>query len=232
MSTKEYSLSGFTRIQARVAMDLDIIRADTYSIVTAGNDTQLDNLSVVQEGDRLTIGYNLNLRSVLAAPFSKMHARITLPDLHELNISGAAHGTIKGFSSSNDFGLYVSGASHLEISEISVGNLKGEINGASRVNGEITVGGNTDLKVAGASRIDLKGAAQDIDLDVSGASSIEMNDFPVHNAKLRVAGASHAVLNMTGKLDVKLDGASRLEYEGQPTLGDIQVTGASSFKKR
>jgi Putative auto-transporter adhesin, head GIN domain len=232
MSTKEYNLSGFTRIQVKFAMDLDIVRSDTYSIITAGNDTQLDNLNVAQEGDRLTIGYSLNLKSVLAVPFSRMHARITLPDLREFSLTGAAHATIKGFTTPNDFDLFVAGASQIEISEMSVGNMKCELNGASRVVGGIRAGGNVDLKVAGASRIDLRGSAQDVDLDVSGASHIELDDFPVRNAKVRLVGASHSIVNASGKLDVRLDGASRLEYEGQPTLGDVQVTGASSFKKR
>ncbi len=232
MSTKEYNLSGFNRIQAMFAMDVDIVRSDSFSVIAAGSDTQLSNLNIVQDGDKLKIGYSLNLRSVLAAPFSRMHARITLPDLREFNLSGAAHGTIQGFNSANDFGLFISGASHIELSEMVVNNMQCELNGASRIFGEIKANGNVDLKISGASRLDIKGSAQDINLDVAGAIHIDMEDFLVHNARVKLAGASHSILNLNGKLDARLEGASRLEYLGQPSLGDIQVTGASSFKKR
>jgi len=37
---------------------------------------------------------------------------------------------------------------------------------------------------------------------------------------------------VVGKLNVNLEGASKLEYEGQPTLGEVRVVGASSLKKK
>jgi hypothetical protein len=231
MSTKEYNLSGFNRIQVKFPIDLEIVRAEAYGVHAEGNDTQLDHLKITQEGDRLIVSYGINLMSVLAAPFSRMHARISMPDLREFNLSGAAHGTIRGFTSSNDFGLYVSGASQLDISDMETGNMKWDLSGASRIHGDIKAS-TFDLKVSGASRIDLRGSARDIDMYIAGASHIELDDFTVENAKVRLVGASHAIVNLTGKLEVRLEGASRLEYEGQPTMGDVQVTGASTLKKR
>jgi hypothetical protein len=231
MSTREYNLKDYSRIQVKFPVDVEIVRAEAYSVHAEGNDTQLDNLKITQEGDRLIMSYKVNLKSVLAAPFSRMHARISMPDLREFNLAGAAHGMVRGFTSSTDFGLFVSGASQLDISDMEVGNMTWDLSGASRIHGDIKAS-TFDLKVSGASRIDLRGSAQDIELDVAGASHIELDDFPVKNAKVRLVGASHAAMNLAGKLDVRLEGASRLEYEGQPTMGDVQVTGASTLKQR
>jgi hypothetical protein len=231
MSTKEFDISGFTRIHVKFAMELEIVQSEKFSIGITGGDTQVNNIQVVQDGDRITINYNLNLVSILVAPFSRLHARITLPELRELNITGAARGMVKGFGSRGDFDLYISGASNLEISDMSVNNTKWDLTGASRISGRLDAVA-ADIRIAGASRIELKGAAQDLAMDASGASHIDLYDFPVHNAKIRLTGASQCIVNLNGKLDSILEGASRLEYQGQPVMGETRVTGASTLKRR
>lgn len=231
MSTREYTASGFSEINLKWAMDIQIERADTYSVTINGSDTQLNNLNVVVEGNRLNLSYKLNLVSIVAAPFSRMSARITLPDLRELSISGASHVKVSGFNSQNDFGLNVSGASYLELMDISAGNLKFELSGASRLEGKIAAAGNFDLKLQGASKIDLKGSARDLFLEAAGASHLNLEQFSVQNAKIKLSGASSSDINLNGKVDVTLEGASRLNYSGQAVLGDVKINGASSFKK-
>ena len=232
MATENYDLKDFKRISIKHAMEVDIIRADEYSISVSGNDTQLDNLKVVQEDDGLSFSYDINLGSILAAPFSKMHARITLPELRELRISGAARGTVKGFSSPNDFDLNVAGASRLDLTGMEVGSMKWDLSGASRIDGEIKAAGNVDLHIAGASHLDLKGSAKDILLDAAGASRIDLDNLQVVNAKVKLSGASHGSVNPSGKLDVDLSGASRLDYGTQATIGNVSVNGASTLKHR
>lgn len=232
MGTEEFNLSGFTRINVRFAMEVEIVRSDSYSVSVSGSDTFLDNVDVYLEGDKLVLGYDLNVMSFLAAPFAHARARIALPELKELNIAGAARGTVTGFNSPNDFALYVSGASRLEIVDMSVGNMKWDLSGASRINGQIKAAGDIDFNITGASRIDLKGSARDIIVHATGASHIDLDGFPDRNANVRMTGASRSMVNLTGKLDVVLEGASNLEYEGQFTMGEIKITGASTFKKK
>jgi hypothetical protein len=232
MSTKEYNLTGFTRINIRFAMEVEISQADSYSINISGGDTLMDNVDVALEGDRLVIGYRLNLISVLAAPFSRAHARITLPELRELNITGAARSSVKGFNLPNDFSIYVNGASAIDLIDISAGSMKWDISGASQITGQVKVTGDMDMRTNGASRVILKGSAQDINIDTAGASHNDLRDLVVRNARVRLSGASRSMLNLNGKLDVDLSGASSLEYEGQATMGDVRVTGASTLKRR
>ncbi len=232
MSTKEFNLSGFSRISVRFAMEFEIVRADTYSVTVSGSDSFLNNTDVKLDGDKLVLGYNLNLASFFAAPFARAHARITLPDLRDLNITGAAKGSVKGFNSQNDFNLYVSGASKLDISDTSVGNMKWELSGASQIKGQIKAAGNVDFNITGASRIELKGSALDVNVHAAGASHIDLSGVQVRNANIKMTGASRSTVNLNGKLDVVLEGASSLDYGGQVTLGEVKIAGASSFKKK
>ena len=44
--------------------------------------------------------------------------------------------------------------------------------------------------------------------------------------------ASHAQINVNGRLDAVLSGASSLKYSGLPTLGNINTSGASTVSSK
>ena len=58
------------------------------------------------------------------------------------------------------------------------------------------------------------------------------NDFPVNDADVEFSGASSGTINLSGRLDADISGASRLYYIGEPTMGNINTSGASSLSKR
>jgi hypothetical protein len=47
-----------------------------------------------------------------------------------------------------------------------------------------------------------------------------------------VSGASQATVHSAGRLDVRASGASKLFYVGQPTLGSVDSSGASTIQRR
>jgi hypothetical protein len=231
MNSREFNLSGFNRIAVRFAMEVEIIRSDSYSITISGSDTLLDNIDVYAEGDKLVLGYRLNLLSFLTAPFSRASARITLPDLRELDVAMAARGRISGFKSTNDLSVNVAGASKIEINDILVENLKWDLSGASHIEGSIEVSGNTEIKIAGASHMRLSGKSKELKINAAGASHLDLKDFPAENASIHLSGASHSQVDLDGKLDVLLEGASKLEYSGRVIMGNVKVAGASTLKQ-
>jgi hypothetical protein len=68
--------------------------------------------------------------------------------------------------------------------------------------------------------------------DVSGASSLKLDDFTVGNANVDFSGASSGTINLDGRLDADLSGASRLWYIGEPTMGTIDTSGASTISPK
>ncbi len=154
-----------------------------------------------------------------------------MPALYGLYLSGASEATVSGFSSSQDFLFEVSGASSLNMGKMLVKGLNGEVSGASKVAGSINA---TDIRfaVSGASKVELNGSTPQITLDVSGASKVDLPDFVIDNASINLSGASEADVHVKAKLDCKLSAASRLYFEGNPVMGDIEVSGASTIKHR
>ena len=116
--------------------------------------------------------------------------------------------------------------------EVTMPQLTGlELSGAS--NASVTGFESTEalrLDVSGASHATLSGSGGDLILDVSGASSADLVDFPVGDANVEASGASNATVNVSGELNVEASGASHVKYLGSPTLGTIDSSGASSIE--
>ena len=156
--------------------------------------------------------------------------KITLPELRGLYLSGASEGNVTGFKSSQDFDLTLSGASELNM-DMETGNFLCEISGASEVTGYLKAS-SSDIVLSGASKIRVNGSGGDIKIDASGASQVDLANFNVNNADISFSGASDGSLNINGRLDAVLSGASFLEYSGNPTLGNFNLTGGSDLKRR
>lgn len=224
--TKAYNFTGFTGIEAGNAFQVDVSRADSYSINITVSEKITDRLDVYVSGNILHISLKKPTIFVHGQPL----AIVTIPDLRDLDISGASSCVANGFKSSNGLNISLSGASNLDI-DMEAGAFKADVSGASRVNGYLKSSVST-VKLSGASRITLTGTGGDINLQSSGASNANLVNFTVGNADIVFGGASSGSVNVSGKLNANLTGASRLEYLGNPTLGKVQVSDASSFNPR
>ena len=224
--TRNYDFTDFTRVQAGYAFQVDITASDTYSISITTNEEAFQYIDVHKSGDTLkidTIGIYWPFRNL------KLKAKITMPELYGLDLSGAARGDVRGFKSTRDFDLSLSGDSELEM-DMETGAFECEISGASEVVGNL-IATSTDVDLSGNSLIKLGGSGGDIRLESSGASMADLANFSVNNTDVDLSGASDASLHIDGRLDVHLSGASVLEYSGNATPGDFDVTGSSRVEQ-
>ncbi len=230
--TEEKDFTDFTYLDVSSAFDVEITRSDTFSVIISAEESLFELIDVSRAGNTLKIYLNpRHIFTDFTLGAKTLKVEITMPTLYGLEISGASHGTLSGFKSSDDFSLVVSGASSLETVDIRVGNAGFEVSGASRVSGNLTAD-DADFKVSGASSIDLSGSADDIVLHVSGASRVDLADFPVDDTEVILSGASEITVNTKGRLDSVLSGASRLYFYGNPIMGEADVSGASTIKHK
>ncbi len=206
--TRDMDFRDFTIVDVGSAFNVEITQSSSYSVTITMDDNLFDYLQASKTGERLRI----RLEPAFFYRSVTLRAKVTMPDLHELELSGATRGTVEGFSPSHGVTIEVSGASHLT--------------------GGIMVGGDVRFSLSGASSAELEGAAGDMVADVSGASSLDLSNFPVHNADVNLGGASRGTVNLDGRLDADARDASHLLYVGDPTLGDIRTSGASTVGKK
>jgi hypothetical protein len=206
--TEEMPLADFSAVEAANAFEVEIIQSDAFAVTIRVDDNILDLLDVSKEGDtlRLRLERGVNLRGDVT-----LEASITMPNLDGLELSGASSASVSGFRSSGRLDIGLSGASSLD------GDLEA---------------GDIDINASGASRVVLEGSATEATIEGSGASSLDLADFTVNAAEVRLSGASDATVRAQERIEpVDVSGASRLRYLGDPSLGDVSTSGASTVDK-
>jgi len=129
LETKQYDFGDFDRVDVGYAFKVEIDQSSSYSISITADDNLFEYIQVAKEGETLKIGLKrtINLGSVT------LKAEVTLPQLRSLEFSGATRGIVSDFSSTENLDVQVSGASSLDLVDISAGDIKFEVSGASKV---------------------------------------------------------------------------------------------------
>ena len=227
LETREFTYSNFTRVEVLAPFEVEISRADIYRVFVTSNENLFDYIEVAKSGDTL----RLRLKPFISFHQTTFQASITMPDLAALEISGASSVEIAGFQTTSDVDINVSGASRLNIMSLQASAVTMEVSGASRVSGFIKTEA-ADFKVSGASYIELNGSAEGANLEASGASSLRLQNFYILHASVNLSAASNGDIEVNGSLDVEVSGVSSLTFGGNPTLGRVEVSGASSLNRR
>ena len=129
--------------------------------------------------------------------------------------------TRKRFSTKNTIKIRIS-APNIEAIENS---------GVSRVT--ISNLDNDSLKIdsTGASQVIAYGETTYLEIDLSGASTVNAKGLTAPNVAVEASGASSAKINVLKKLEVSLSGASSVKYKGKPESIDKRTSGASSISE-
>ena len=201
--TKTFEFSDFAAIKAENGMHVELIKSATFGVEVIADDNVMEHIQVSKSGDTLRIGPKANA----AFRSATLTAKITMPDLYKLELSGGSHASVSGFESSHDLSVRLSSGSHLN---------------EPLIPGGISAG-NAEFNLSAGSHVDLSGSANDLSVKYSDGSHIDLETFPVNNAKINLSDGSHATVNVGGTLDAKLSEGSKVFYVGDPTMGEIDL---------
>jgi hypothetical protein len=205
--TEERDVSGFTRVEASSAFEISITKSESYSVKITSDDNIIEHIRTDKSGDTLEI----DLDRPLSINVHTLRAEIAMPEIAGLILSGASKCYITGFESAMDLDM--------------------DLSGASRVTGNIAAG-DVEMVISGASRLEVTGTADVLRLDVSGASRAELERFEVGTLFVQLSGASNATVSASDIDRVEASGASKLSYVGDPVIGTVRVSGASSVNRQ
>ena len=217
MTTRQYDFTDFNTVKVGSAFRVNITPSDTYSIEITSNESSFKYINVTQKGNVLEIGLE-GLHFFVGS--RTLEARITMPALVGLDVSGATRASVTGFRSNDDFDARVSGASTLTL-DMEMGRLTGAVSGASDVSGNIK-STSADVELSGASDWALDMATGDFACQLSGASSAR-GTLNASSAAVKLAGASDIrITGSGGNLVLSASGASDARLKGF-TVGDADV---------
>lgn len=120
------------------------------------------------------------------------------------------------------------GASELSTSDV-IREDQFSITGSGAVEADLNIEvKKLTLNFSGASDIKLKGLAEDFDLTLSGASDLKASEFIANNVKVDISGASDVKVHAVESIKGGASGASSINIKGNPTVREINQSGASS----
>jgi len=224
---KEMDLSDFDHVELANAIQAEITRSDKFSVKVTVDDNLFHYVDISKSGNTLRV----RMRPRISFWHVTALVTITMPDLRGLKVTGASRASVSGFNSSNPLDMHASGASKIALQNVKAGETRIQADGASRVTGSLDMADGR-MEASGASTIQLEGHGGSIRVEANGASSARLGDFSATDADIRLSGASNAIVNLKGKLDADISGVSHLTYGGEVSLGKLQVTGASSLRKK
>lgn len=207
LTTETFNFSDFTRVEAQSGFQIEVTQSSAFSIEVTADDNIHQFIEVEKSGETLSI----RLRGNRFYHSVTLEAKITMPELYKIELSGGSQASITGFSSSHDF--------------------EADMSGGSQLSGDITAG-DAEFELSGGSQVTLEGEADDLVIDASGGSHLDLEDFPVDNATIQLSGGGRATINVSGTLDVDLSGGSRVIYVGEPTDINIEASGDSTVSKK
>ncbi|RYD79190.1 MAG: DUF2807 domain-containing protein, partial [Sphingobacteriales bacterium] len=176
----------FSKIKISHAFKVVITQADTESLAVSSNDEKyMDDIITELEGSTLNIRSKNN--SWTGKRNRQLKVYISFKKLEAIEISGASDvigiGTIKQSS------------------------VKVEVSGASSLKGQFETG-TLSVDLSGASQVNLKGSTEVLKAECSGASDMNAYDLTAELADLDVSGASDIEINVNKEIKAEASGAS------------------------
>ena len=204
---KTLQVTDFSDIDAEGPFALEIIQSDIYNVILSVDENLISRV-LVSSGNR-----TLKLRIQAPASFfpTNLKIKIGMPIIKNLVLADEAMVSLSGFPRLDVFNLVLKQASSL--------------------NGYLEAG-NIDFNVSGKSLVNLKGKAQRLQLECSGESNLDLIDFILSSANVRVIGASEANLTVNGRFDVVMDDASKILYSGNPVFYNTSISGDSIMSRK
>ena len=194
-----YDFENFSEVEIAGSFTVDMDQDNDYEVRIYGKNSDLNDLSFVRDGNKLTISDRRSKRSLKGKSRDDIRISIVLPELENLTLSGSSKAYIEGFKTLN-MDLELTGAAYAKA------NIEAE---------------NLDIQLSGASELELNGNGFELEANIRGASQLEAYDYEVENAHIEAYGASGAKVNVTQNLEVDTNFASSVRYRGNPKVRTI-----------
>ena len=198
VSTVDRKPGSFTSVTISTSVHATIVvdAAATPSVQLTGYTNLLDHIHTEVSGDELVIKTPEN---EWISTDKDIEAKITVPSLKALSISGSADADINGNLKGESFEVSVSGSGNVKVSSLEVNDLKFHISGA----------GNLAVK---------SGTATTASYHISGSGGVDAFGLVTQDATIHVSGSGSLELNAARNLDVHISGSGNVDYKGHPTI--------------
>lgn len=201
----------YNAIQVSGAIDLYLSQSDKEVVVVSASETKYrDRIVTEVQNGVLKIYFNESGFSWTAGS-KNLKAYVSFTTIQKLSAVGASD-------------IYVNGV-------IRGDALKVVISGSSDFKGAVDIN-HLSLGQSGSSDSRISGRAQNIKIDVSGASDVKGFDLVTDYCEARASGASDIQITVEKELTATASGASDISYKGKGLIRSVKSSGASSVERK
>ena len=200
--TQTREVSSFDSIDINYPAQVFVSQGSLESVKIETDDNVLPGLKTQVSGDTLQIFYKVE-DGKHVRPTKPVKITIVVKDLKDVNFDGAGELTIDGLET-DDLNISASGAGNLRLNEITVKNLSVTLSGAGNVNAS--------------------GAADNLDLTISGVGKFDGKNLHGQIASANLSGVGSATVWVDDELDAEISGAGSVNYYGSADVTE-QVSG-------
>lgn len=209
VSEKAYSFTDFNGISVTSAFKVYITfsEVEEEKIVVEASDNLQDKVVVEQQDGLLSFDLekNTGIRGDIV-----LNVHITTQNLNLLHVSGISEVSFKNKLV----------ASSLEMTVSDSGNVNGEMDVESM-----------RLNLRGTSDVSLYGKVDTLKAFLNTSSDLKDYDLQVENLEIELQGGSQTFLTVNGSISVRASGTSRLNYKGNPSIVQQNLSGFAKVIK-
>ena len=206
--TSVLQLDAYHTVHLRGAAELELQNASTPSTTLTTNilmpSMSSENITAEVRDSILYIDTRTNI------PIDDLIAKFTIatPHLREIIVQGA--GKIETIDNHS-----------LQLTSLNL-----DLSGAAEADLLLNVQ-NLTIDAKGASKLDLAGVADNLHVTIAGAGELEAEDLLAQVVHINCAGASKAEVHAVRELWAQAAGASKISYQGNPTVKQKLAVGGS-----
>ncbi len=201
---QDIKIADFNSVNVNGAFILDIKQSSGYKVTLSTDDNLLTRFKIVL--DRKTLKVSIEAPASFFPTSLKL--AIEMPQIVGLNLSGGAAAVVSGFKSAGNFSMFLAEK--------------------SKVEGSLTAG-DAVFQLTGSSVSALSGLATHMDLVSTGESKIDLSNFPLISAQVKLQEKSQATINVSGRFDVELHDESKVFFLGNPIFSNTSISGGSTM---
>lgn len=231
---ERFAGQNITGVEASSAFEVTVSQAATAeaSVATVEiSDNMLDNL-IFTIDDRGVVRVGIENNGVRGFSNATTKLNLVCSSLQEVNLSGAASVTVEGAVNTAGLEVEMSGASKLTAKEAVIidGAVDIEMSGATKIHLDNLTADRAQVDMSGASALVVAGRAEQMQIEVSGASKADCSKFVTQTTSCDVSAASHATLNARHSVTGKASSASSVTCLGGGQV-NVQTSSAATVTK-
>lgn len=204
----ERDLDKVSQLKVSGIFNLYLSQGDKPSLKIEGDENQVKNLKVTQNGEILELQFDEIKDSFFGD--SKPDVYLTLSDLEGMEFDGVGNLKSEGPFKVDELKLQGNG----------VGNISLQFD-AKKIDADFNLMGN----------LTLAGSAEEINLSNEGIGNIEASELMTQTMTLTSSGIGKVAVHCTGDLSITVNGIGAVSYTGNPNVIKEEINGIGKVSR-